>query len=126
MKNISLLVLAIAAAVPLSVAADPDKDESGHGKRRHGREYKEEYWDGRCKVERKWDKHGSYKEERKCKSAAHVRHAPPPVVVRPQPVYVQPAPIYVQPAPVYVQPAPPPAVVIDPSGVTIEGTVRFK
>lgn len=126
MKNISLLVLALAAALPLSVSADPDKDESGHGKRRHGREYKETYWDGRCKVERKWDKHGSYKEKRKCQPALHVRHAPPPVVVHPQPVYVAPAPVYVQPAPVYVQPAPPPAVVIDQGGVTIQGTVRLK
>lgn len=133
MKNISLLVIAVAAALPLSVSADPDK-------RRHGREHKEEYWDGRCKVERKWDKHGSYKEKRKCKPDAYVRHAPPPVVVQPQPVYVkpapmyvqpapvyvQPAPVYVQPAPVYVQPAPAPAVVIDPGGVTIQGTVRLK
>lgn len=127
MKNISLLVLALTAALPLSVSADPDG--GGHGKRRHGREHKEKYWDGRCTVERKWDKHGSYKEKRKCKPEAYVRHAPPPVVVQPQPVYVAPAPVYVQPAPVYVQPAPvyvPPAVVIDPGGVTIQGTVRLK
>ncbi|MFL5021368.1 MAG: hypothetical protein ACJ8DW_03830 [Microvirga sp.] len=49
-------------------AADPYKDESGHGKRRHGgREYKEAFWDGRCKVERKWERNGEYKEERKCR-----------------------------------------------------------
>ena len=45
--------------------ADPDKDESGHG--RGKREHKESHWDGNCKVERKWEKDGEYKEERKCK-----------------------------------------------------------
>ena len=61
--------------------ADPWKDESGHGRDRGGRYYdrddghgrfegrerKVEYDDGVCKVERKWGKHGEYKEERKCR-----------------------------------------------------------
>ena len=69
--------------------ADPDKDESGKGRERGGyarydedrrdrprfergearerRAYKEEYDDGRCKVERKFEKNGDYKEERKCR-----------------------------------------------------------
>ena len=47
-------------------SADPDKDESGHG-RRHHREMKEKYDDGHCKVERKWKRNGDYKEERKCR-----------------------------------------------------------
>lgn len=98
---LSLMAGAILLTPPL-VLADPDKDESGHGKRRHGhREYKEEYWDGNCKVERKWEKSGEYKEERKCKNRG--------------PAYYGPAPAY-GPAPVYV-PAPQP-------GVVIEGTVR--
>jgi hypothetical protein len=67
-------------------AADPWKDESGHGRwisrdehredyrpRRYYRErysykrysYKEEFRRGRCKIERKWD--DEYKEEIKCK-----------------------------------------------------------
>ncbi len=33
---------------------------------RHGREHKQVYWDGHCKVEQKWKK-GEYKEKRKCK-----------------------------------------------------------
>ena len=57
--------------------ADPWKDESG--KRRWGydrgpyraynydREYTQEYRRGPCKIERKWGKHGEYKEETKCK-----------------------------------------------------------
>ena len=127
MRHLALIAVALATALPpLSASADPDKDKSGHGKRKHGREYKEEYWDGNCKVERKWDKHGSFKEERKCNGTSHVRHSPPPVIVYEQPVYVKPTPVYVQPAPVYVQPAP--AVVIDasPAGVVIQGTVRVK
>lgn len=65
MKNMlkSMLLLALASSSALAVA-DPWKNESGKG--RHGREYKQEYWDGNCKVEKKWEK-GEYKEERKCK-----------------------------------------------------------
>ncbi|HEY8606067.1 MAG TPA: hypothetical protein VIM12_02995 [Noviherbaspirillum sp.] len=57
--------------------------------------------DGNCKVERKWEKSGEYKEERKCEGPR-------------QGAYEQ--------APVYV-PAPPP-VVVEP-GITIHGTVRI-
>lgn len=52
--------------------ADPHKDEGGHGRKgRHGgHEHKEEYWEGKCKVERKWKKNGEFKEERNCKGHA--------------------------------------------------------
>ncbi len=65
-----------------SASADPNKDESGKGRergysyergygyqqpRRASREFKEEYDDGRCKVERKLEKSGEYKEEVKCR-----------------------------------------------------------
>jgi hypothetical protein len=33
----------------------------------YDREYKEEFWVGNCKIERKWEGDGSYTEERKCK-----------------------------------------------------------
>ena len=49
-----------------SAAADPHKDESGHA-RRHHRPIKQEYNDGHCKVERKWEGNGEFKEERKCR-----------------------------------------------------------
>ena len=62
------------------------------------------YWDGACKVKRKYKHNGEYKEERKCKD-------------EPQPVYVAPQPAYVAPQPVYV-PAPAPA---PRPGVTIQG-----
>jgi hypothetical protein len=71
-------------------SADPDKDESGKGRwhggyersyhgpgrgygygdlrpRRERRAFKEEYDDGRCKVERKLERSGAYKEEVKCR-----------------------------------------------------------
>ncbi len=50
-------------------SADRWKDESGKGrwKGEHSREYKQEYRSGGCKIERKWGKHGDYKEEVKCK-----------------------------------------------------------
>ena len=110
--HVSTLLFAL-AAMPFAAVADRDKDESGHGKHRHGRhEYKHEYWDGNCKVEIK-QKNGDYKEERKCKGHQHVHAAPVHVV--PQPVVVVPQPVYV----------PPPAVVVQP-GVVIQGTIHVK
>lgn len=99
----------ILAALAIPFAAFADRDGHGHG---HGG--KQEYWDGNCKVERKWH-HGEMHEKRKCRGPA-----PAAVYVAPpQPVYVAPAPVVVQPAPVFVQPA------IEP-GLVIQGTVRLK
>lgn len=62
MKKTAMSLLLVTLASVSSVAlADSWKDG------RHGREYKQEYWDGNCKVERKWEKDGDYKEKRKCK-----------------------------------------------------------
>ncbi len=73
-------ILTIASLLGLLTSpalADPRKDESGKGRlgydRGHyraynyDREYKQEYRRGPCKIERKWGKHGEYKEETKCK-----------------------------------------------------------
>jgi len=84
-----LLASVVAAGILLvagAAAADPNKDESGHG---HG-DYKEEYkydhrtgeekyeWkSGDCKYERKRDGSG-YKEEYKCASYPHHTGGPPP------------------------------------------------
>lgn len=92
MKNLPLLLLPVALlALPLTAVADPGKDESGHGRghRHDRREYKEEYWDGHCKVERKFEKNGEYKEERKCKAPSAAHYAPAPVYV-PAPAVVEP------------------------------------
>jgi len=105
MTRLLTLLLSAAVVLPLQAFADPHKDESGHGKG-HGRghdrhEIKEEYWDGNCKVKRKYEKHGEYKEERKCKGPRYGHDAP---------------------APVYVPVHPP---LRQDSGITINGTVRL-
>ena len=80
------------AALVVSLACLPSAmadDESGHGrKHKRDREYKEEFWDGNCKVERKWEKNGDYKEERKCKDGG--RSQGRPVAVQPAPMVVYP------------------------------------
>jgi hypothetical protein len=57
--------------------ADPWKNENGKSHERYergyynsynqDREYKQEYRRGNCKIERKWERSGEYKEEIKCK-----------------------------------------------------------
>ena len=138
MKLWSILAVSMGLVGSAGLAsADPWKDESGKGRERGGyaryddgsygygreprrerRAFKEEYDDGRCKVERKLEKNGDYKEERKCRSPQHV-YAPAPVYVVPQPVVVAPHPVVVAPQPVYV-PAP-----VEPS-VTIRATIPLK
>jgi hypothetical protein len=81
----ALAILVVGSAG--SAMADPHKDESGKGRGRGGyerfergdfwgdderrprarRAFKEEYDDGICKVERKLEPSGDYKEERKCR-----------------------------------------------------------
>ncbi len=75
MKRLAKLLMPIAVLGFSGFAmADPWRDESGNGGRhRDGREYKQEYWDGNCKVKRESKKDGEYKEERECKSSR--RHA---------------------------------------------------
>ena len=46
---------------------DRGREDRGERSRRTTREFKEEYDDGRCKVERKLEKSGEYKEEIKCR-----------------------------------------------------------
>ena len=93
-KSATAILFLLPLAFVTPGLADPWKDESGHGRGHHGHwhddEWKEEYYDGNCKVERK-AKHGKYKEEIKCDEPHHV--APPPVYVAP------PAPVVVVPPP---------------------------
>ncbi len=73
-----------------------DKHEHKHHKHKHKHKagHKEEFWDGHCKVERKWERDGSFKEERKCKAPQVVQR--PVQVVPVQPVVVYPPWIVVQ------------------------------
>ena len=77
-----MAIAAVAALMMTSPAmGDPWKDESGHG-RKGGKEWKQEYRDGNCKVERKWERSGEYKEEIKCDGPPWARgYASPPVVM---------------------------------------------
>jgi surface antigen len=67
-KSIAAMA-ASAVCLSFSSLALADDDERGHG-RRDKREFKEEFWDGPCKVERELKKNGDYKEERKCQGGA--------------------------------------------------------
>jgi surface antigen len=82
-STLTLISLALAP----SVMADDDHGR-GHGRKHHGREHKEVYWEGNCKIERKWEKDGDYKEKRKCKGG--VPHQAQPVVAQPVTVIYPP------------------------------------
>jgi hypothetical protein len=100
MNKLHLLLLpTLLVSFHLSASADPGK---------HG-EYKEKYWDGNCKVERKVKKDGEYKEKRKCKSDKDG--------------YDEAEPRYVEPAAVYVPASPP--VLVEP-GISVHATVRTR
>jgi hypothetical protein len=146
-----ILLPALLLAFPITALADSWEDESGHGKGRgyDRREYKEEFWDGNCKVERKLEKSGEYKEVRQCKALAkdesghgkgrgHDRreykeefwdgNCKVERKLEKSGEYKEERKCkghrhgYYEQAPVYV-PAPPP-VVVEP-GITIRGTVRI-
>lgn len=78
MRVQQLIIIVALLAVPFSASADSWKDESGHDYRER-REYKEEYWDGHCKVKREFKKDGEYKEERKCEPPQHRHYDREPV-----------------------------------------------
>ena len=96
----SLILPLSLLAAPLSALADDDH----HHHRKHRKHHKEEYWDGHCKVERKW-KHGEYREKRKCRDR--------PVYYAPQPVYSAPPPPMVMHRPAITVQRPE-AIVISP------------
>lgn len=106
MNRVAGLMVSLACfAFVAPVFADPPE---GRGYKKHQRhEYKEEYWDGDCKIERKYERNGNYKEERKCerapsRSPAYVYAPPPPpveaeVVVRPPTVVIEAPSVVVSP-----------------------------
>ena len=62
---IASIALTLLGLSPLALA---DDDGRGHGRGKGGgREFKEEYWDGNCKVERRLERDGDYKEKIECK-----------------------------------------------------------
>lgn len=103
-----LVFVTIAACHALPTVADSDKYESGKGYYKEDRrgykggEYKEEYWDGNCKVERKWEKNGKYKEKRKCEGPRAYGNYPPPGYQDPGAVILSPG-IIIQPPAIIVR-----------------------
>ncbi|WP_116341450.1 MULTISPECIES: hypothetical protein [Enterobacter] len=94
MKSALLATLATLLIASTSVYADPWKDESGNGRRYdyHGDSHKTVYRDGRCKVERKWEGNGEYKEERKCKGYSDHGHYDdsPSVIINTPDIVIKP------------------------------------
>lgn len=70
MKATTALIVAIlSCGVTAAALAEPPE---GRGWKKHKRyAAKEEFWDGNCKVKRKWKRDGSYKEERECRPVRH-------------------------------------------------------
>ena len=79
-RGLKWAIIVVAAMLVGPAFADPWKDESGKGRWSGGgsdrgyyrsynfdREHKQEYRQGNCKIERKWERDGGYKEETKCK-----------------------------------------------------------
>lgn len=100
MKTSAALLTLILSASALPLPAFAGDHGHGHGK------HKEVYWDGPCKVEREYKKHGRVKEKRECRPDVVYMQ---PQVVHPQVVH----PVVMQPAPVIVQPQ---------NGVVIQAT----
>jgi hypothetical protein len=119
-KIVGIMVSLACITIAAPVFADPPE---GRGYKKHHRhegrhEYKEEYWDGNCKVERKYKKNGDYKEERKCEAEPYYSrddsydYAPPPPVV----VYDYPPPPPVVEAEILVRP---PVLVLEAPTITV-------
>ncbi|MNK72488.1 hypothetical protein D3C87_919630 [compost metagenome] len=84
-RSCSLLTLSAAALISLAPLAAEAGDKHHHHRHKGG-EYKEKYWDGACKVERKWKRNGDYSEKRKCRDGYAYGYAPQPVAVPMMPV----------------------------------------
>jgi len=89
---LSFLSLSALLAAPVAYA---DSWKDGYERKYDDGEYKEKYWDGPCKVERKWKENGEYKEKRKCKGGYAV--APPAVYYPPEPALVISPQIVIRP-----------------------------
>lgn len=118
MRLLVLVPFFASLCLPLNARADDDDEREYRGKRREGRsdryhkrEYKEEFWDGNCKVEREWED-GKYKEERECKG--------PPRPYRPQRAATRP------PAPAVMLPAPAIGTAYPPWIVYEQGRVAYR
>jgi surface antigen len=87
-RTILLTALAAVFAAPAAMADRDDHEGHGHGNKHGKGNQKEEFWDGNCKIERKW-KHGEYEEKRKCRAPEQqvIVVQPPPAPTRTVVVY---------------------------------------
>lgn len=119
MPHLTLRTIAIVllAALSAPALADPGGPGQGRGHHKHNDEdrgdgygprggaYTERYLDGLCMVERRWDKHGRYRQERRCREPAAygprygVQYAAPPApIVIPAPaIVIQPPALVIRP-----------------------------
>jgi len=100
-----LLLALFAATAVLAVSMPAFADDDDRHRHRHGK-YKETFWDGPCKVERKWNRKGHYKEERKCKGGYAAHYPPPAYYAAPAPaagVYLSPPSLVIQPPAIVIQ-----------------------
>ena len=119
MNRSSIRAAALTVLAALSTPSWADPAGRGHGHDRHahddlrsprhryaGSAYTEQYLDGACRVQRKWDKHGRYKEQRRCQGPAghgpHVseRHGiryPAGVAVLQPAIVIQPPALVIRP-----------------------------
>ncbi len=145
--NMNRIIVVVLAVTTLSFGALADDDDEDHRGARKGSEYKHQYRDGNCKVERKREKYGEFEEKIDCKGGRYGSHARTEFKeefldgncrvkreLQRDGDYKEerkckgyersPArgPVYVESQPVYVYP---PEVVIEP-GVTIRGTINIR
>lgn len=100
-----LLLALFAATAVLAVSLPAFADDDDHRRYKRG-EYKESYRDGPCKVERKWNRKGHYKEERKCKGGYAAHYPAPAYYAAPAPaagVYLHPPSLVIQPPAIVIQ-----------------------
>lgn len=145
--NLNRIIVVVLTACPLSFGVLADDDDGDHRRYRSGSEYKHQYRDGNCKVERKQEKGGEFEEKIDCKGGYYrsdvrsefkeefregncrvkreLQRDGDYKEERKCKGYQRSSargPIYVESEPVHVYP---PAVVIEP-GVTIRGTVNIR
>lgn len=86
MRRFSLTAIAVALA--LSCIDQASADDRSHGRRDARPGHEEQYRDGNCRVKRKWEKDGDFKEELECKgtrrepTVLHARSEEPILVSR--------------------------------------------
>ena len=109
------VIAAVAACAAAPVLADDDDGWRRHGPRHWGHaEYRDRYREGGCKVERRWDQWGGYREKRKCRGPAYGGYPPYGAHYAPAPHHgygpVHAAPgVWAVPGGVVIQP---PAIVV--------------